>query len=1082
MLQYAIFVTLGGFMWIGIISTIIAMIVLVWAVNLWLPLAFVIGGVIIVFIVLFAQKSKADERITMLEISNQRLLSRIDSMMDKMENPNGANLKSADLQGGAEKSANLTNLAQDSQQNVESNAESKKAEFRAHINELRESLSKSTSEKSAKDTHISALDSTHKLAQKFMPKGENLAQRFGLNSKDLNRADSAQNISDSLTKPRDSKAFESPKPKANHTSNATDSLNTTNLTNTAFSFEQFLAQKAMSILGGIFFILAAYFCIKYAIEHNFLTPQIRIAGAMCFGALLFMIGFLLERFAQRNAMSARIAQTLIGVASVVEFFAIYGGYALYGFFGEVFSFALLCAVSFGALFLTLRFGLIVGIFGLAGGFATPFLISTDNPNFYFLCGYLLALHLCVVAIWRKNAVIPLLSSACVLCYMWLFVENHSATLGESTFAFFVCCVVFFTLFVMAMQIFRRDNIKSISAVLLCVVAFLGIAVMLNITKPDNIQNALYGFAFIALLCAISAFMSLLMTMLDSPTFARITNFLKIDESIKKREVCDYGAIFGLFLGCAYLVSFISALPSYCIIALEAIFIIAFVANAFVESKQISAKTPLFSLSLLLATSAVFALVEWWETALIFSSATALGVCAFIYAFVSTKDLHSRGSETLLSLNAFVFFGAIFLIAENLTLIAHYAYFYRFLAMWLLAFALLYGLGALRFRGKKLRGVADLAFIGAILFICALFAFIGTNGNSLLGNLFGEAQFAVLGLKNYAIFALICAVNLWLLGRFCTNHNGAENGIILQNNFMGFCSGFMSSIFATLIVLIIALLGSICAKIYYGLSIAEVAFINDNLYFVATAGAFGIFAIAVAKVRFGANLVTNQSVDSLDSGANPANLMLQKALTYIFYLFSAKSLWFYILALWGWSDIFFDTMPHLTQAEFYYLPNTMLFYCAFSLLGFAVIFCLNNTKIPKILLYFLDFIALFLLICAVIGAIHCAFGTQGDIAFGEGGFTYRYALNGANELYAYSAGLVCVSVALLVIGIIGNVERFKHYCFALLCFVALKVFFVDTSSFSSLGKVALFVFMGVAFIGIAMIYNRFVLRRKSSVNL
>lgn len=54
-------------------------------------------------------------------------------------------------------------------------------------------------------------------------------------------------------------------------------------------------------------------------------------------------------------------------------------------------------------------------------------------------------------------------------------------------------------------------------------------------------------------------------------------------------------------------------------------------------------------------------------------------------------------------------------------------------------------------------------------------------------------------------------------------------------------------------------------------------------------------------------------------------------------------------------------------------------------------------------------------------------------------------------------------------------------FALLCvvsFVALKVFFVDTNSFSSIGKVALFVFIGVAFIGIAALYNRFVLKRES----
>lgn len=284
------------------------------------------GGVIIAFIVLFAQTSKADKRITMLEINNQRLLSRIDSMMDKIE------------------SKNLANLAKDSQKSVESSAESKKAEFRVHINE---------SPTKPRESTFQSFETPRHKAESI--KAESAESTQSTQSKTT--TDSPQHI------------------------NATNGANSTNAT---FSFEQFLAQKAMIILGGIFFVLAAYFCIKYAIEHNFLTPQVRIAGAMCFGALLFMIGFALDRFdrfALRSAISARIAQTLIGVASVVEFFAIYGGYALYCFFGEVLSFALLCAVSFGAIFLTLRFGLIVGIFGLVGGFATPFLIDAQSPQF-----------------------------------------------------------------------------------------------------------------------------------------------------------------------------------------------------------------------------------------------------------------------------------------------------------------------------------------------------------------------------------------------------------------------------------------------------------------------------------------------------------------------------------------------------------------------------------------------------------------------------------------------------------------------------------------------------------------------------
>ena len=148
----------------------------------------------------------------------------------------------------------------------------------------------------------------------------------------------------------------------------------------------------------------------------------------------------------------RIAQTCIVAGIVVEFFSVYGGYSLYGFFGEVVSFALLCAISFVALFLTIRFGLIVGIFGFLGGFSTPILISAENPNFYLLCGYLFALHVCIIYIsYNRGYILPLLSSDFIFGYMWLFVERTGfITIGESIFAFIMCCVVFFALSILAM--------------------------------------------------------------------------------------------------------------------------------------------------------------------------------------------------------------------------------------------------------------------------------------------------------------------------------------------------------------------------------------------------------------------------------------------------------------------------------------------------------------------------------------------------------------------------------------------------------------------------------------------------------
>ena len=57
-----------------------------------------------------------------------------------------------------------------------------------------------------------------------------------------------------------------------------------------------------------------------------------------------------------------------------------------------------------------------------------------------------------------------------------------------------------------------------------------------------------------------------------------------------------------------------------------------------------------------------------------------------------------------------------------------AYFYRFLAMWLLASALLYALGALRFWSKELKSVENVALLGryALLLRCLRLSMIMEN--------------------------------------------------------------------------------------------------------------------------------------------------------------------------------------------------------------------------------------------------------------------------------------------------------------------------------------------------------------------
>lgn len=212
------------------------------------------------------------------------------------------------------------------------------------------------------------------------------------------------------------------------------------------------------------------------------------------------------------------------------------------------------------------------------------------------------------------------------------------------------------------------------------------------------------------------------------------------------------------------------------------------------------------------------------------------------------------------------------------------------------------------------------------------------------------------------------------------------------------------------MLVIAFIGAICAKIYNALELEIITFIDNSLYDIASATLFGSCAIIIAKIygRFSSKLE--------NISGNPT---FCKEIKIVFYIFSVKSLWLY-LALYLAGYIFFSKVNANALEEFYWLRTVMISYSILSLLGFIAIFCLNGAifkhKIikQKFVRYYLDFIAFSLLICTVLCLIHCAFGVEVDMDLVN--LIYKFRINGANEIYAYSAGLVCISAALLIIGI------------------------------------------------------------------
>lgn len=211
---------------------------------------------------------------------------------------------------------------------------------------------------------------------------------------------------------------------------------------------QTFTQNSLALLGGIFFILAAFFLVNYSINHSLITPQVRIGLSLAFGVLLLACGLLstlyqhtLARKLQRlsHKSPSIIAQTCIGAGLVVEFLAVYGGYYFYRFFGLTGAFALLAFIAIFALVLTLRYGVVIGIFGVLGSFSTPVLLASGAYHATMLFVYVLVCYVFTlsIAIRSRQFAIFLIANVFVLGYMLDFVLLREVGRGALVLLVFV---------------------------------------------------------------------------------------------------------------------------------------------------------------------------------------------------------------------------------------------------------------------------------------------------------------------------------------------------------------------------------------------------------------------------------------------------------------------------------------------------------------------------------------------------------------------------------------------------------------------------------------------------------------------
>ncbi|MDY0029156.1 MAG: DUF2339 domain-containing protein [Pseudobdellovibrionaceae bacterium] len=188
-------------------------------------------------------------------------------------------------------------------------------------------------------------------------------------------------------------------------------------------------------IGSISLAFAAFFLIKLSYHAGLLGPETRVLLGMVFGGGLVASSlYIVKRPFIANA--ERVSQGLAGAGLISLSFSIYSASHIHEYISATAGFFGMSAVVGATLVLSLRLGAPVALFGMIGGFISPILFSSSEPNVTGLLAYLFILFSGIQFLgsrrgWSLISYLSLGATALWIIFLLAYGHNSSANYVRS---------------------------------------------------------------------------------------------------------------------------------------------------------------------------------------------------------------------------------------------------------------------------------------------------------------------------------------------------------------------------------------------------------------------------------------------------------------------------------------------------------------------------------------------------------------------------------------------------------------------------------------------------------------------------
>lgn len=210
--------------------------------------------------------------------------------------------------------------------------------------------------------------------------------------------------------------------------------------------EEFIGTNLLNKIGIVILVVGISFGVKYAIDHDMLSPLTRIILGYLAGGILIGIAMKLKQ--KYHSFSAVLLSG--GMASL--YFITYAAYDFYQLIPQLAAFAIMVLFTAFTVFAALQYNLqVVAVIGLVGAYGVPFLLSDGSGRVAILFSYVTILNTGILYISFRKTWRLLFGMAFSLTWLiygvWMVSEyNHEKhfwlSLGFATVFFILFYVAF----------------------------------------------------------------------------------------------------------------------------------------------------------------------------------------------------------------------------------------------------------------------------------------------------------------------------------------------------------------------------------------------------------------------------------------------------------------------------------------------------------------------------------------------------------------------------------------------------------------------------------------------------------------